>query len=151
MQDFASLVDEIRARLDNGATIYICGNGGSAAQADHFAGELVCSGFRCVSLNNLATITAIANDYAYDEVYSAQIQTLGKAGDMLIVLSTSCESKNIKEALKAAKNRDMLTIGFTGGKDLKDCEIQHKIEANTQAVQELTLIWLHTLWMALEG
>ena len=150
MQDFTALAERIKSHLKNGATIYICGNGGSATQADHFAGELVCSGIRCVSLNNIAAVTALANDYGYGEVFSRQLQSMATAGDVLIVLTTSCESENIKEALEIAKELNMFTVGFTGDKDLAGCDVQYKIPANTQAIQELTIIWLHSLWRLLE-
>jgi D-sedoheptulose 7-phosphate isomerase len=98
-----------------------CGNGGSAADAQHLAAEfsgrfytdreaLPAEALHC----NTSYITAVANDYSYDVIYSRLIQGIGKPGDVLIGLSTSGNSKNIVEAFKTAKIKNMITIGFTG-------------------------------------
>ncbi len=149
MQDFTSLVETIRAALDNGAAIFICGNGGSATQADHFAGELVCSGIPCISLTSVSTITAIANDSDYALVFSKQLATLAKRGDVLIALTTSCKSKNIHYALLLARQKGMITAGFTGNKTLQNCMYQIKLRGDTQEIQEATLHFLHKLWREL--
>ena len=87
----------------------ICGNGGSSCESSHFAGELVGRfeherrALPAISLSDPAIITAIANDYSFDKVFSRQIEALGKKEDFLIVLTTSGKSKNILEAIKTAK------------------------------------------------
>jgi D-sedoheptulose 7-phosphate isomerase len=98
-----------------------CGNGGSAADAQHLAAEfsgrfytdreaLPAEALHC----NTSYITAVANDYSYDVIYSRMINGIGKPGDILIGLSTSGNSKNIVEAFKTAKTKSMITIGLTG-------------------------------------
>jgi len=105
----------------NGNTVYFCGNGGSAADAQHLAAEfsgrfykdrnaLPAEALHC----NTSYLTAVANDYSFDLIYARLIQGLGKSGDILIGLSTSGNSKNIVQAFETAKKKQMITIGFTG-------------------------------------
>lgn len=105
----------------NGNKVLFCGNGGSAADAQHLAAEfsgrfytdrdaLPAEALHC----NTSYLTAVANDYSYDVIYSRMINGIGKPGDILIGLSTSGNSKNIVEAFKTAKLKNMITIGFTG-------------------------------------
>ncbi|HPI53321.1 MAG TPA: D-sedoheptulose 7-phosphate isomerase [Chitinophagaceae bacterium] len=104
-----------------GNKVLFCGNGGSAADAQHLAAEfsgrfytdreaLPAEALHC----NTSYLTAVANDYSYDVVYARLIQGIGREGDVLIGLSTSGNSKNIVEAFKVAKAKNMITIGFTG-------------------------------------
>ena len=95
-------------------TIFICGNGGSSAQADHFAAELIGDGIPCISLNNPAVLTAIANDHDYRLVFSAQLDALAQRGDLVILLSTSCRSQNIKWANLMASYIGCTTVLITG-------------------------------------
>ncbi len=112
---------EMARALAAGNTIYFAGNGGSASQAAHLAAELV-GRFRserrplpAASLcENLAAITAIGNDYGYDEVFSRQVQAFCKPGDVLVLLSTSGASANVLRAAKEATSRSVVTIGLTG-------------------------------------
>lgn len=112
----------------NGNKVLFCGNGGSAADAQHLAAEfsgrfyidrdaLPAEALHC----NTSYITAVGNDYGYELVYSRMIKGIGQKGDVLIGLSTSGNSKNIIKAFETAKEKDMITIGFTGstGGDLK--------------------------------
>ena len=105
----------------NGNKVLFCGNGGSAADAQHLAAEfsgrfykdrdaLPAEALHC----NTSYITAVANDYSYDVIYSRMIKGIGQTGDVIIGLSTSGNSKNIIEAFKTAKLKGMITIGFTG-------------------------------------
>ena len=107
----------------SGGKVLFCGNGGSAADAQHLAAEL--SGrfyldrppLEAEALHcNTSYLTAAANDYGYGEVYSRMIQGFGKKGDVLIGLSTSGNSPNILKAVEAAKNREMTAVAFTGSK-----------------------------------
>ena len=105
----------------SGNQLFVCGNGGSAADALHITGELVGKfllnrkGFRVVCLNsNIATITAWANDFSYATVFSRQIEALGKRGDLLLCISTSGNSESIISATKMAKLLNIKTIGLTG-------------------------------------
>ena len=105
----------------NGNKVLFCGNGGSAADAQHLAAEfsgrfykdrdaLPVEALHC----NTSYITAVANDYSYDVIYSRMIKGIGQTGDVIVGLSTSGNSKNIIEAFKTAKLKGMITIGFTG-------------------------------------
>lgn len=113
--------DECISSLNAGGKILFCGNGGSAADAQHLAAEL--SGrfyFDRDPLNaealhvNTSFLTAVANDYSYDEVFSRSVKAQGKKGDVLIGFSTSGNSQNIVKAFETAKALDMITIGLTG-------------------------------------
>ena len=114
-------VDVILEALKKGNKIYFCGNGGSAADAQHLAAEftgrfylerkaLPAEALHC----NTSYMTAVANDYSYDEVYSRLLDGISKPGDVLVGLSTSGNSKNIIEALQLAKSNKLHTISFTG-------------------------------------
>lgn len=113
--------DVVTNAFKNGNKVLFCGNGGSAADAQHLAAEfsgrfyidreaLPAEALHC----NTSYITAVGNDYSYDVIYSRMIQGIGKPGDILIGLSTSGNSKNIVEAFKTAKLKNMITIGLTG-------------------------------------
>src|SRR5436305_6482309 len=114
-------VEVITASLQNGGRIYFCGNGGSAADAQHLAAEfsgrfykdrkaLPAEALHC----NTSYMTAVANDYDYDVVYSRLIEGIGNRGDVLIGLSTSGNSVNIVKAFEVAKEKGIITVGFTG-------------------------------------
>ncbi len=113
--------NKIVAAFRNGNKVLFCGNGGSAADAQHLAAEF--SGrfytdrdaLPAEALHvNTSYLTAVANDYSYDVIYARLIKGIGQKGDVLIGLSTSGNSQNILEAFKTAKQKEMLTIGFTG-------------------------------------
>ena len=114
-------VDVIVNAFRNGNRVYFCGNGGSAADAQHLAAEfsgrfytnrkaLPAEALHC----NTSYLTAVANDYGFDEIYSRLIDGIGEAGDVLVGLSTSGTSANIIKAFETAKKKEMITIGFTG-------------------------------------
>ena len=116
-----NIVDEIVKAFKNGNRVYFCGNGGSAADAQHLAAEfsgrfyidrkaLPAEALHC----NTSYITAVANDYSYDVIYSRIIDGIGQAGDVLVGLSTSGNSGNIIKAFETAKSKKMITVGFTG-------------------------------------
>ena len=114
---------ELMARaIEAGKVVLTCGNGGSAADAQHIAGELVgrfrrkkLSGYKAFALTaNSSVITAIANDYSYDDVFSKQIEAIGSPGDVLLALSTSGNSPNAVEAISMAAGLGMKTLAFTG-------------------------------------
>ena len=120
-QIFEDATNEVINRYQNGGRLYIAGNGGSAADAQHLAAEF-CGRFykdrkawpsdalHC----NSSYLTAVANDYSYDVVYSRMVEGIAKEGDILIGLSTSGNSKNIVKAFEQAKAMGVCTIGFTG-------------------------------------
>lgn len=127
--------------------LLLCGNGGSAADAQHLAAEFTGRFYFdrpplfAEALHvNTSYLTAVANDYSYQEVYSRMVQAKGKKGDVLMAFSTSGNSQNIIKALEIARNLSMLTIGFTGatGGKMKDyCDILLNIPSeDTPRIQE---------------
>ena len=146
--------------LLNNHKILCCGNGGSAADAQHFSAEMLNRyeaerpSLPAIALNtDTSTITAIANDYHFNEVFSKQIKALGQTGDILLAISTSGHSKNIIEAIVAAHHRQMQVIAFTGrdGGDIPpllnavtDVEIRVPSES-TARIQETHGIVIHCL------
>lgn len=113
--------EEIGQSLKDGGQILLCGNGGSAADAQHIATEFVSRFYHeRKALNaealtvNTSTLTAVGNDYSYDRVFARQVEAKGHSGDILIGISTSGESKNIVEAFKSAKQIGIKTVAFTG-------------------------------------
>ena len=156
IQEAAELM--VQALLSN-HKILSCGNGGSAADAQHFAGEML-NRFECerpslpaIALNtDSSTITAIANDYHYNEIFAKQIKALGQAGDVLLAITTSGNSANIIEAVQAAHQRGMIVIALTG-KDgggiasvLNQGDIEVRIPSDsTPRIQETHLLVIHCL------
>lgn len=115
------VVDVITSAFKNGNRVYFCGNGGSAADAQHLAAEfsgrfyidrkaLPAEALHC----NTSYLTAVGNDYSYDQIYSRIIEGIGQSGDVLIGLSTSGNSKNIVNAFEIATEKKMITVGLTG-------------------------------------
>lgn len=119
--DIENVANLLIQALNNNKTIFWCGNGGSAADSQHLAGELIGRfkgdriPLKSISLNaDSAVMTCIINDYGYDQVFSRQIDALGEEGDVLIGISTSGMSKNVNQALHIAKDKKIHTIGFLG-------------------------------------
>jgi D-sedoheptulose 7-phosphate isomerase len=144
--------------LDNGK-ILACGNGGSAADAQHFAAELV-NRFEmerpplaAIALTtDTSTLTSIANDYDYSQIFSKQVRALGQPGDVLLAISTSGNSPNVIEAITAAHERDMRVIALTGkgggriGEQLAAGDVHVCVPAErTARIQEVHLLTLHCL------
>ena len=121
-----SIAEAITRALEQNGTVYLCGNGGSAADAQHIAGELV-GRFRrerkalaAVSLStDTSIITSIANDYAYENVFARQVEALVREGDILWAFSTSGTSASVIAAVQAAKKKGALVIAFTGTNNSK--------------------------------
>lgn len=119
----AQAVETIVAAFRKGNKVLLFGNGGSATDASHIAGEFVNRfqierpGLPAVALaTDMAVLTSISNDYAFEEIFSRQIKTLGAPGDVAIGISTSGNSPNVIKGMKAAKSGRLTTIAFTGGK-----------------------------------
>jgi D-sedoheptulose 7-phosphate isomerase len=117
----ASLAERMASTIAAGGTIYWIGNGGSAADSQHLAGELVGrlrrsrKAFRSVALTtNTSLLTSIANDDSYEEVFARQVEALARPGDLLIALSTSGKSESVLKAVAAANERGAYTVGWTG-------------------------------------
>ncbi|SET50999.1 phosphoheptose isomerase [Stenotrophomonas indicatrix] len=142
-QAVALCVDALKA----GRKILFAGNGGSAADAQHWAGELVSRfyydrpGLPAIALTtDTSILTAIGNDYGYDYTFARQIEALGQEGDVFVAISTSGRSKNIMRALEACEAKGVRVIGFTGehGGDMMDrCDICFRVPSNeTPRIQE---------------
>ncbi len=156
-----AIASELARCLASGGTVFACGNGGSASQAEHFAGELLGrftldrKALPVFALSqNSAVVTAIANDTAYALVYSRQIEGLGRRGDCLVALSTSGASENVIEACKAARRNGMKVFslaGMGGGLLGPISDITLEIPSmNTARIQEMHLIALHALCQIVE-
>ena len=156
-----NVVDEIIESLNNGGKILFCGNGGSAADAQHIAAEL--SGRFYIDRKplyaealhvNSSYITAVANDYSYDVIYSRMIEGCGKKGDVLVGISTSGNSKNVMEALKKANELGMVTIGMTGetgGKMKELCKyLLNAPSTDTPRIQESHILIGHIICQLVE-
>ena len=150
--------------LKSGGKALACGNGGSAADAQHFAAELVnrfeverapLAGIALTT--DTSTLTSIANDYAYQQVFSKQVRAIGRKGDVLLAISTSGNSGNVIEAIHAAHELGVRVIGLTGntggkmgalltGDDVHIC-VPHK---STARIQEVHLLVLHCLCDAID-
>ena len=156
--------------LMNDGKILACGNGGSAADAQHFAAEMTGRfekermELAAVALTtDTSALTAIGNDYGFDHVFSKQVRALGRPGDVLIGISTSGNSANIITAIEAAHERDMQVIAFTGSDGgkiaamLKDNDILLNVpHPRTARIQEVHILLIHALCdcidtMLLEG
>ena len=142
--------------LKNGNKILLCGNGGSAADAQHIAAELTGRykterrGLPGIALTtDTSALTAISNDYGYAKVFDRQVEALANKGDLLIGISTSGNSANIISALNTAKELGCTTIGFSGrdgGQMNEVCDINLVVPSNdTPRIQEMHILFGHTL------
>jgi len=150
---------KIAQSLVNDGKILVCGNGGSAAQSQHFSSELLNRyererpGLPAISLTcDTSTLTSVANDYRYDEVFAKQIRALGHSGDILLVYTTSGNSASILSAVTAAHDRDMTVVALSGRDGgalaplLRDSDIEIRVPSpSTARVQETHLIITHCL------
>jgi phosphoheptose isomerase len=147
-----------KALIEN-QKILCCGNGGSAADAQHFASELINRfeterpSLPAIALTtDTSTITSIANDYHFDEIFTRQIKALGQPGDILLAISTSGNSKNVLNAIKVAQDRHMIVVALTGrdggqiGAALNSQDIEIRVPAQSTArIQETHLLIIHCL------
>lgn len=151
------LIDAIKG----GNKILVCGNGGSAAQAQHFSAELVGrfeaerNAMPAISLTtDTSNITALGNDYGFDYVFKRQVEALGKDGDVLFCLSTSGNSKNLIDAIPEARRKNMRVInllGKDGGKMKGLGDLDLIVDSNNTArIQECHLLTIHMLAKILE-
>ena len=154
-------IDTITAAFKSGNKVLFCGNGGSAADAQHLAAEfsgrfyidrpaLPAEALHC----NTSYLTAVANDYSYDLIYARLLQGIGNKGDVLIGLSTSGNSKNIIKAFEVAKEKGMITIGFTGAtggamKNISDY-LLNVPSADTPRIQECHMLIGHIICQLVE-
>jgi D-sedoheptulose 7-phosphate isomerase len=155
----ADAVQAILASVTSGGKVLACGNGGSAADAQHFAAEFVGRYERerpelaALALTTDSSIlTAIANDYDFTVIFSKQVRALGSAGDVLLALSTSGHSANVLAAIEAAHERDMTVVALTGkgggkiGQALRETDVHICVpHERTARIQEVHLLALHCI------
>lgn len=146
-------------RLGQGAKILVCGNGGSAADAQHFAAELVNRfemerpGLPAIALTtDSSALTSIANDYAFEQIFSRQVRALGRPGDVLLAISTSGNSPNVMAAMTAARELGLITVALTGrdggrmAGQLGGQDIEIRVDAAaTPRIQEVHILIIHCL------
>ena len=155
----AAAIELMFAALVNDGKVLACGNGGSAADAQHFAAELVGRfemermGLAGIALTtDTSALTAIANDYDFNRIFSKQVEALGRSGDVLLAISTSGNSANIIAAIEAARERDMRVVALTG-KDggkiahiLQDQDILLNVaHPRTARIQEIHILLIHAI------
>jgi D-sedoheptulose 7-phosphate isomerase len=155
----AAAVELMTTAFSAGNKILSCGNGGSAADAQHFSAELVCRfererpGLPAVALTtDTSALTAISNDYNYDEVFAKQVNALGQAGDVLLAISTSGNSANVVRAIEAAHAKGLTVVALTGRDGghiaslLQNNDVEIRVPSNSTArVQEVHLLTIHCL------
>ena len=155
------IADEIQQTFKRGNKVLLCGNGGSAADAQHIAAEFIARFKRerkslpAIALTtDTSILTAIGNDYSYERVFARQVEGLGETGDILIAISTSGNSKNILEAAKTARSLGLKVIGFSGKaggalKELVDL-VYCAASDETPHIQEMHITALHAISEAVE-
>jgi D-sedoheptulose 7-phosphate isomerase len=155
----AAAVDTMFAALANSNKILACGNGGSAADAQHLAAELIGRfererpGLPALALTTDASVlTAVANDYAYEQVFAKQVRALGQPGDVLLAITTSGDSANVLAAIEEAHEREMIVLALTGkgggkvNEVLTDMDIHLCVPSDrTTRIQEVHLLIIHCL------
>ncbi|WP_158907351.1 phosphoheptose isomerase [Burkholderia sp. L27(2015)] len=155
----AAAIDTLFGALTNNGKVLACGNGGSAADSQHFAAELIGRfererpGLPAIALTTDSSImTAIGNDYDFNQIFSKQVRALGQPGDILLAISTSGNSANVLEAIEAAHDREMIVIALTGkgggkmNEVLFDTDLQICVPNDrTARIQEVHLLTLHCL------
>lgn len=145
--------------LKSNGKILSCGNGGSAADAQHFSAELLCRFERerpslaaMALTTDTSTLTAVANDYHYNEIFAKQIQALGQQGDILLAISTSGQSANVMRGIEVAQEKSLHTVALTGrdgggiARLIKEDDVEIRVPSTSTArIQEVHLLVLHCL------
>ncbi len=158
-REIARAGEALAQALKGGRKVLSCGNGGSAADSQHFAAEMTGrfererAGLPGIALTtDTSALTAIANDYGFERVFARQVEALGQPGDFLLAISTSGNSKNVTEAIKAAQAKDLVVIALTGrdggamAKMLRTRDFHLNVaHPRTMRVQEIHLLALHCL------
>jgi D-sedoheptulose 7-phosphate isomerase len=158
-EPLAAAVDVVFGSLANNGKILACGNGGSAADAQHFIAELVGRFERDrlplagVALNtDTSILTAVGNDYGFDAIFERQVSALGQPGDVLVAISTSGNSANVIRSIEAAHDRDMSVIALTGKGGGQITSLLHDADIHlcvphdrTMRIQEVHIVLLHAL------
>lgn len=157
-------IETIVKKIKKGGKVFLCGNGGSAADAQHLTAEFLVRLRPMINRNPIAalslaldtsTLTACSNDYSFVKIFSRNLQALGTSKDILIVLSTSGNSLNILDVLKMAKKKNIFRIGFLGhkgGKAKKFCNIKLTVHSNvTSRIQESHIFLGHYIIESVEN
>jgi D-sedoheptulose 7-phosphate isomerase len=158
-QPISQAIELMFAALSNGNKILACGNGGSAADCQHFAAELVGRFERerfplpaLALTTDTSILTAVGNDYSYKDVFAKQVQAFGQAGDILLAISTSGNSANVVAAVEAALEREMRIVALTGkdggqlAKMLTDADVHINVpHTRTARIQEVHLVTIHCI------
>ncbi|WP_119153165.1 phosphoheptose isomerase [Caldimonas tepidiphila] len=161
----ADAVHAVIGCITSGGKLLVCGNGGSASDAQHFAAEFVGRfererpGLAALALStDTSILTAVANDYDFSQVFARQVQALGQPGDLLLALSTSGNSANVMAAVEAAHEREMTVIAFTGrgGGQMKERLAETDVHIcvpheRTARIQEVHILALHCLCDAVDA
>jgi D-sedoheptulose 7-phosphate isomerase len=160
LRSLANEVDQVVGMVARsmaaGGVLLVCGNGGSAADAQHIAAELTGRFFRdrralpAIALHgNTSSLTAIGNDYGYDEVFAREVEAHGRQGDVLFALSTSGNSRNVVRAIETARDKQMTVVGLTGehGGKMRDlCDVCLCVPSrSTPRIQECHILIGHTI------
>lgn len=158
-----SSIDVIFKKMSQGGKIFLCGNGGSAADAQHLAAEFLIRldpkrnriPFPAISLaTDISTLTACGNDFSFNKIFSRNLEALGSEKDVLIAISTSGNSKNILEVLKIARKKKIFSIGFygnNGGIAKKDTDLSLIVKSNNTArIQETHILLGHYIFDSVE-
>ena len=154
--NIVTVAEHIINTLQNGGKVLTCGNGGSAADAQHFAAELVGRyqrerpGWSAIALTvDSSVLTSLCNDYGFEQVFARQVQALGRPGDILVAISTSGRSKNVLAAVEAASALCIRTVGLTGQGTSKLGEIvDHHLpipSTNTAFIQQAHIAVIHII------
>lgn len=157
--EIARAAELMATTLVRDGKILSCGNGGSASDAQHFSGELLGRfemerpGLPAVALTtDTSTLTAVANDYSFEEIFSKQVRALGQSGDVLLAISTSGNSENVLRAVTAAHDRGLTVIALTGGSGgtiaeaLEPTDIEIRVPSSrTCRIQETHIVVIHCL------
>ena len=158
-QPISQAIELMFNALSNGNKVLACGNGGSAGDAQHFAAELVGRFERerfplpgIALTTDTSIITAVGNDYSFNEIFSKQVQAFGQAGDILLAISTSGNSGNVLAAVEAALEREMRVVALTGkdggklGQMLTDADVHINVpHSRTARIQEVHLVAIHSI------
>ena len=133
-----SITKQILDCFNRGNSVWVIGNGGSSAEASHLSEELISLGYPCIALNDPQVITALSNDFSYEQVFALYLIAVGKMNDILIVLSTSGKSKNCIKAIRTAKQMCIEVIEFP------------RKGKNTENIQENQLKLIHKIYCELK-
>jgi len=159
-EDVQAIADGVTTCLKNDGAVFACGNGGSASQAEHFVAELA-GRFKMerkalpahsLSINS-STLTAVSNDYGFDQVFARQLDGAARKGDCLVAISTSGSSENIIKACQKARQIGMTLYALTGEAGLSsgDSDVTLKVpDTDTARIQEIHLVALHLICQMVE-